>query len=358
MSSPLDMLPEAERLAAFDKLAERALETWGVQALALRRIACRENAVYAVDCDDGRRVALRVHRHGYHSRASLESEFTWARALHAVGVATAVVIPTPAGDSMVEVTGEGVPVPHLCDMLEWIEGRPLGQVGDPSTLVDGAVFGQYQTVGRIAGRIHLHSSRWHPPVGFSRPHWDCEGCLGRGALWGPWYDLEGLSIEERRMLEAAAGLIERTLLRHGKDREVYGLVHADFVPDNLFEHAGRIVVLDFDDAGYGWYLWELVTAVFWHLGTPHYKPALEGYIAGYREIRPLADEELELLPHFLLMRALVYLGWMHTRRTQRTARLFTARVRELSLVLAERLLAGESEFRAISLQLAPLPQEA
>ena len=57
------------------------------------------------------------------------------------------------------------------------------------------------------------------------------------------------------MLEAAAGLIERTLLRHGKDREVYGLVHADFVPDNLFEQAGRIVVLDFDDAGYGWYLW-------------------------------------------------------------------------------------------------------
>lgn len=357
MSSPLDALPEAERLAAFDKLAEQALGAWGVQAASLRRIACRENAVYAVDCGDGRRVALRVHRHGYHTRASLESEFTWARALGEVGVATATVIPTAAGESMVEVVGAGVPVPHLCDMLEWVEGRPLGLVEDPSTLGHDAISERFRTVGRIAGRIHLHSARWQPPAGFVRPHWDIEGCLGPGALWGPWYDLAVLEDEERRTLEAAAGLVQRALQGYGQSREVYGLVHADFVPDNLFEHEGRIVVLDFDDGGHGWYLWELVTAVFWYLGTPHYTPALDGYLSGYRELRPLPENELQLLPHFLLMRALVYMGWMQTRHTQRTARLFTTRVRELSLALATRLLAGESEFRSIELRLTPLPED-
>jgi Ser/Thr protein kinase RdoA (MazF antagonist) len=356
MSSPLDELPEPERLRAFDSLAESALKAWKLQAVALRRIACRENAVYEVQLEGGRRLALRVHRHGYHDRVSLESELTWMRALAMADIATPTVVPTAAGDVAVEVTGDKVSVPHLCDMLEWVEGRPLGCADDPSSLGRGKIFETYCRVGRMAARIHRHSVTWQAPEGFLRPHWDREGCLGRAALWGPWYDLDVLDSNERHVLSAAAEVLERTLLQFGKGRGVYGLVHADFVPDNLLEHDGRVVVLDFDDSGYGWYLWELATAVFWYLDTPHYVPALEGYIAGYREVRPLPDDELRLLPQFLLMRALVYMGWMRTRRSQATALRFTGRVREISFALAERVLAGNLDYRSIPLELSPLPQ--
>jgi Ser/Thr protein kinase RdoA (MazF antagonist) len=81
-------------------------------------------------------------------------------------------------------------------------------------------------------------------------------------------------------------------------------------------------------------------------------------VTGYRALLPLSDEHLQLVPHFLLMRALVYMGWMQTRQSQRTARVFTGRVRELSLALADRVLRGETDHRHIPLQLTPLADEA
>lgn len=357
MSSPLDELSEPERLAAFDALAASALEAWELEPITLQRIACRENAVYAVDLKAGRRLALRVHRHGYHDRASLESELTWMRSLAAANVATAAVVRTASGHLAAEVSSNEVPVPHLCDMLEWVEGRPLGSAEDTDSVRSGTMADTYRTVGRIAARIHSHSATWQTPTGFLRPHWDREGCLGRTALWGPWFDLTVLEPDERTLLGAAVKVLESTLERLGKSREVYGLIHADFVPDNLIEHEGRVVVLDFDDSGYGWYLFELATAVFWYLGGPHYLPALEGYVAGYREVRSLSDEELRLLPQFLLLRALVYMGWMQTRSTQRTARRMTARVRELSCALARRVVAASLDYRSIAPELSPLPEE-
>lgn len=358
MSSPLDKLSEPDRLAAFDSLASSALTAWGLQPVSLQRIAYRENAVYAVKVEGGRRLALRIHRHGYHDRASLQSELAWMQALAGVDVATPTVVTTPGGDAMVEVTSEMVEQPHLCDLLDWVDGQPLGFAEDPDALSQYALLDTYRTVGGIAARIHRHSTVWQKPPGFVRPHWNCEGCLGEAALWGPWWHLDVLEDDERRLLSSAVEVVSATLGRYGESRDVYGLVHSDFVPDNLIEHNGRVVVLDFDDSGHGWYLWELATAVFWYLGTPHYTPALDGYVEGYRAERPLSDDELRLLPQFLLMRALVYMGWMQTRRTQHTARRLTGRVRELSRALAERVLARDREYRSIALQLAPLPNEA
>jgi Ser/Thr protein kinase RdoA (MazF antagonist) len=357
MPSPLDHLSEAERLAAFDGLAANAVAAWDLRPILLQRIACRENAVYAVQVADGGRMALRVHRSGYHDRAALDSELKWMRALAQSGVATPAAVTTPTGEAIVEVTSDNVPVPHLCDLLEWVDGRPLARVEDPGSLHRESLIAMYRTVGRIAAQIHAHSETWQAPARFVRPRWDREGCLGQNALWGPWSHLDVLEPDERQVLNAAVAVLDRTLERLGQDRQVYGLVHADFVPDNLLEHRGQIVVIDFDDGGYGWYLWELATAVFWYLGTPHYTETLEGYIEGYRTVRRLPDSELELLPTFLLLRALVYMGWMQTRRTQHTARRMTGRVRELSRALAQHVLAGGASYRSIPLELTPLAEK-
>lgn len=360
MTSPLDDLPENRRLAMFDSLARTALAYWGLESWDIRCIAHRENAVYEVRSDDGRRLALRVHRYGYQTTESLESEFVWMRALlDRADVITAMPVPALSGQLTVEVSAPGVPVAHLCDVLQWVDGKPLGIVVDPGAEMDEqAVFDRYVTVGEIAARIHRLSATWDLPKGFARPHWDREGCLGTRALWGQWSDITTLTQAQREKLNKAVRLVDEAIGEIGYGRDVYGMVHADFVPDNLYERRdGRIVVLDLDDAGFGWYLWELVTTVFWYLGTPNYSVALRGYLEGYRTVRPLHEEELKWLPHFLLMRALVYLGWMHTRSSQRTAKLLTARIVEVSCLLADRIIAGDLEYKSIPMELSPLPTD-
>lgn len=352
MTSPMDAMPEPQRLAAFEQIARSALPSWGLQGASLRLIACRENAVFEVMHGAQQRAALRVHRYGYHTPASLQSEFVWMEALRSQGVIMARNLPTLQGEALVEVTTEAAPVPHLCDLLEWIDGQPLGRADNPTTLGGGGMFERYRIVGRVAGQIHRHSMQWAEPEGFERPHWDREGCLGEHALWGPWAALASLTDADRDKISRAVARVDQALQTLGTSRAVYGMVHADFVPDNLIDSHGQVAVLDLDDAGYGWYLWELVTAVFWYLGTSHYTPALDGYLAGYRSVLPIDEAHLKLIPCFLLMRALVYMGWMETRRTQVTARLLTQRVRELSLALADLVLAGHSDYRTIELPLS------
>ena len=67
------------------ELGARALAQWNLEGADLALLKMRENAVFRVRSDDGRRYALRIHRHGYHSDDALASELKWMQALDAAG---------------------------------------------------------------------------------------------------------------------------------------------------------------------------------------------------------------------------------------------------------------------------------
>ncbi len=39
----------------------------------------------------------------------------------------------------------------------------------------------------------------------------------------------------------------------------FGMIHADLDPANVLVQDGRVTLIDFDDAGYGWHLYELAS---------------------------------------------------------------------------------------------------
>ena len=53
--------------ADFDakKMAQQALEAWGLQSARLELVQSTENIVFRVDSDDGLALVLRLHRPGY-----------------------------------------------------------------------------------------------------------------------------------------------------------------------------------------------------------------------------------------------------------------------------------------------------
>ena len=262
-------------------------------------------------------------------------------ALREAGIATPAVIPTPDGELFVRVGFAGLAHEHQCDLLSWVSGTPLGSAEERSFSAEEAVARTYLATGRLAARIHNQATSWSRPAGFERPSWDEAGCLGQDALWGHWSDLDCLTAEERTVLADAAEVAMEVLGRFGKTPDRYGLVHSDLVPDNLLDDGAQTSVIDFDDCGFGWHLWEMATGVYWHLGGDSYRPALDSFVQGYREHRALPDDHLALLPVFLLVRGLVYLGWIHTRRETETAGQIIDFVREQTTVLAREVL-GEA----------------
>jgi Ser/Thr protein kinase RdoA (MazF antagonist) len=338
MAGFYDLTPaqQGERVAS---LARVALGSWGIEARELALLKYRENAVFRVVAADGRRYAIRVHRAGYHSDAELESELQWMQALAADGFDVPELVPTSAGRLFEVVSHREIPEPRQVDLFAWIDGQPLGSVesgleGDAETLAR-----TFHTIGVLAARLHNQSARWRPPAGFTRHAWDTEGLVGERPLWGRFWELAALSESERALLIRARDRVRQELSVLERSARNYGLIHADFAPENLMVDGSRIRLIDFDDAGYGWHLFEIATTLYFHIGQPYFDAVERATIAGYRSERELPAADEALLPLFYAARGFTYLGWVHTRRETETARELTPMLIELACGTARRYTA-------------------
>ena len=127
-----------------------------------------------------------------------------------------------------------------------------------------------------------------------------EGLLGPTPLWGA-SKLEALSPGQRNTVDALAPA--EIDLRHADSPEgqaSFGLIHAD-LQDNVLVSDGALHLIDFDDAGFGWHLFELATALGFEREAEDFDLMLASMLTGYREIKPLSDEQLAVLPLFFCL---------------------------------------------------------
>jgi Ser/Thr protein kinase RdoA (MazF antagonist) len=321
------------------RLGIEALRRWGVEDAKLSLVKMRENAVFRVDVPSGDRFALRIHRHNYHTDTALRSELQWMKALQESGIDVPRIRPTTCGRLFEIVAADPVPEPRQVDAFEWLEGEQLGASGeglqgDPQNLEQ-----TFRALGELCARVHNQSASWRPPAGFERHAWDEEGLTGDDPLWGRFWELEILSDAQRSLTERARAAVHHDLAAFGKSPQGYSVIHADLTPENVLVQGDRLQLIDFDDAGYGWHLFEIATALYFHSSEDYYLAAQDALIEGYRAHRELADEILTRLPTFMVARSFTYLGWIHTRKETETARELGAMLVDLACGLAEEYLA-------------------
>jgi Ser/Thr protein kinase RdoA (MazF antagonist) len=317
------------------RLARAAVPQWDLEVAEIEPIKVRENAVFRIVSAAGARAVLRVHRLGYHSDAALRSEFAWMRALEAAGIAVPQVIHSKGGNEFEKVGTPELGDARQIDVLRWIEGRQLGSVetsvrGDASTIAD-----QYRAIGAIMARMHNQAAAWEPPAGFMRHCWDVEGLVGEQPLWGRFWELAALAPAQRQLLLATRSAVRKELTAYGMGPDRYGLIHADLVPENILVDGTDLRVIDFDDAGFGWHLFDLATSLYFLTGDGIYPTARAALIEGYRSERTLADGAIGSLGLFMAARATTYLGWVHTRQGTETARELTPFLIERACAVAE-----------------------
>jgi Ser/Thr protein kinase RdoA (MazF antagonist) len=324
-------------------LAASALQRWGMAAQHIELIKMRENAVFKIVDSDGAAYALRIHRAGYHSDDALRSEHQWVKALQAHGLDVPTQVPTLDGLPFVNVQLGGSPSSRQVDLFEWIHGRQLGTseggLGDDPGNIDLT----YRTVGGIMAGLHNHATQWQLPFGFKRHRWDADGLVGERPLWGRFWELDSLNHDERRLLLLARERVRHELVVMASSPCMagrFGLIHADFVPENLLRTpSGQVRLLDFDDAGFGWHLFDIATALYFIQDDPRYALAVESLVEGYRVHRKLTDALLEKLPVFMTARGFTYLGWVHSRPASSEGQAIKPRLVQLACRQAELLLA-------------------
>lgn len=307
------------RLQQLTQAAENALPFWELNGAQLDLIKYRENAVYKLTGVNGELFALRIHRPGYHDHTSLLSELQWMDALSQFGVATPEVIRNTSGELMTKViipeTGEDVYI----DLFAWVDGASLAADSDAMATAEQC-HKIYYTIGEIAAQLHNHSSSWELPEGFKRHAWDLDGLVGEEPFWGRFWELELLTEEQKSLLEEARAKAIELLNKLDTSPVNYGLIHADFDPNNIMKEGDIVRPIDFDDAGFGWHIFEIATALYFMQTEPHYEVMKEAILDGYRSKRSLSYEQLEHLDLFLALRGFTYLGWIRSRQETETAR--------------------------------------
>ena len=197
---------------------------------------------------------------------------------------------------------------RLIDLLEWIDGR------EPD---DEEVVECFGVLGELARALpQPREPLAAVPAGFVPPALGRDDAARRcpSNASRPAWDNWALTAEQRALVLECRDVLRERLGRWGKERERYGMIHSDLMPDNLLLTADGVRLIDFDDAGFGWYLYDAASALLAYYGSDLYEPLLASWLRGYRGQRPLPDAELAELPTFLLLRCFYALGWLHLRR--------------------------------------------
>lgn len=315
------MVDWSEEFVRGDHLVvSRAVKEYGFSDSAgYTMVTLSENATYFIeDPAVGRAGILRVHRQNYHTADAIESELDWLSALAEGPVPVNRVLPTADGRRVVTVVVRGIPrYAVLFDVMPGV--HPDEKALHPA---------DFETLGRVTAQLHEHAKNWRRPRSFNRFSWDLETILGERARWGRWQDGFGVGDREGRVLEKAADLVRMRLNAYGSGPDRFGLIHADLRLANLLVEEENVHVIDFDDCGFSWFMYDFGTAVSFIEDDPRLPIWRDAWVSGYESVSLLDSADKGILITMVMLRRLHLVAWMgshsHSEECQRLGPRYTS----------------------------------
>ena len=256
-----------------------------------------ENTTFRVTDTNGEKHVIRIHRTGYQTFETIDSELTFLEALNA---GTELNIPkprhTPSGEHIVEVQAKGVEGSRYAVAFNWIDGRFVDERATDRHL---------RMTGKLTAALHTFADNWKVPDGFQRRN---------------WHDEFHLTNSENRLHEfvdpkpfsEAYRLMRKQIKSYGTDKE-FGIIHADLHFGNVFFTENGIAAIDFDDLGFANYAYDYAVTMTSYRRDKRFEKLRDAYGEGYEKLRPLPIDWRERLEVFMAARVIFMVDWFFTR---------------------------------------------
>jgi Ser/Thr protein kinase RdoA (MazF antagonist) len=260
--------------------ADRLGEPWALAPgmLRFRRSSASHVFVTPGDAPGDARYLRAVPAH-WRSRERLDAVARLAGRWHQGGGPVVPLLPSAAGGVI-----ETVPT-------RWGDYHVMLVSGAPGEQLDATALTSPQASAWGAALAALHSCVREQP--------------GLPSAFTRLSEASALFAADPPLAGAIAGLAAR-LTAQPADVASYGVVHGDFELDNL-AWAGQVpTAFDFDDAQHSWFVDDIAQATrdLRPDGASAAPQAMLGhFIAGYRTVRPVSDDQLSELPLFAAARA-------------------------------------------------------
>jgi Ser/Thr protein kinase RdoA (MazF antagonist) len=324
----------SDAIRDLERMVRGALENWNLpEDTSITLLNISENATYLLQSSGTDDIVLRVHRVGYCSSREISSELAWLMALREEGVIeTARPVPGRDGALVQELASPAGRAARHAVAFERLPGT--------EPLAGGGAAPWFLRLGELTAKMHRHAKGWQRPALFERKRWDLEAMIGPRGYWGPWRDAIGLDSAGASVLDSALARIRARLARYGSAAERFGLVHADLRLANLLVDDTQLRIIDFDDCGFSWFMYDFATGVSFIEDDPEVPALLEAWIRGYSKVARLADEDLAEIPTFVVLRRVLLCAWLASHREVPLAMQLGAAYTQGTVALAEAFLGG------------------
>ena len=120
----------------------------------------------------------------------------------------------------------------------------------------------------------------------------------------------GMSAAKRDLFGAAVKLIDQRLNDFGKVEDRFGLIHCDLRLANLLVDGPEVKVIDFDDCGFSWLMYDAATPVSFYEHIPEVPDLIRYWLIGYRRVIDLPQADENEIPTFVMLRRLLLVAWI------------------------------------------------
>lgn len=306
---PFEALTQRGQVTRLRQLAQNALEQYKIEVADLSPLVHLENTTFRI-ATRTQKFVLRINRPDHRTRAQIRSEMIW---LTAIQRDTDLVVPRPVRNEewgfVTRAGADGVPEERNCVLLEWVDGQFYRKRLSPVAL---------RRIGRLTALLHEHAIQFDPPAEFTRHNvqWGTEDEPGEMAHLMEKGLSDGAALVEPQDLATftlARYHLRETMASVGRGRQEFGLIHADLHHGNCLFKGGEARAIDFDDCGWGHFVYDLAVTQWYLQARPDFEELCEAHLSGYQEIRPLSSDQLSLIPTYRAARTLLMASYMAGR---------------------------------------------
>ena len=268
-------------------------------------VSSSENVIYLLeDLDKDAKFVARVNsgRPSYHKRESVASEMMW---LMAIRNDTSIIVPEvliATDGSLVKTISNSVyGMPRCVAVYSLLEGEePKGE--------NLALY--FEQLGRITARLHEHAKTWRQPTNFSRHSWVPETIFKNSVNLADWRNGVDIDANAVDVITRVYKRLRKRLYALSMEKSAFGLVHSDLRLAYLLIKNNETAVIDFDDCGFGWFLYDLAGALTFIEDRPDVDELIDRWLIGYRTVALLPESQEAEIPTFIMLRRIMLIGWV------------------------------------------------
>ena len=284
------------------RILPQVLDRYALDVVRHEHVRTSENVVLKLLTGDGRAFALRIRKTAGADPAPILSELAVLRDFGAQSGAI-VPIPLPARDGRLCCPVTVEQETFLCAIFSWVPGVHVA--------ADRIAPAQMAAMARAAAQLHAFSATYRPPADFVRPVYDDAWFFGSGTWSADPEFVALLAAADTAYLREANRIVRDRLRLFPRDPDTFGLIHYDLHVGNFLFENDAAHLIDFDECGFGHYLFDLAHVLFEFIEDPRFPDfravALAEYAAG-RSGRAIPAADLQL---FLALQGIAYVNWLH-----------------------------------------------